>query len=417
MKLKKISIFEFDNFAKNHPLGSYHQTAAYAMLASEQGYDYELIGMIDNNNNIVAASLILIKKLGLFYKYGYAPKGFLINYYDPNILEEFVTLLKKEYFKQNFAFIKINPEISIGKLNNKTKQIKYNYKNYQIENTLKKLNFKKLEGNNRFETKFPKFNSILVLKNTEFKLLSKNTRNKINKSIKNGLIFEKGNRESIPIIYNFIKNKKDHSIHHYYNYYNAFAREKNIDMFLVKIDFENCLINLREKYEKEYLKNSKITELLMIEQSQENLKKKLESDKTLNTLNENIATTTKYLSEHKEKYIAGAITIKYKNRISILISGFDKEFKNLCPNYFLHYNLIEYYKKDYDFMDLNGITGDFTETNPYKGLNEFKMGFNPESFEFIGEWDLIINDGLYKSLDQSGQLAKEFKRKEKSIIE
>ena len=66
-------------------------------------------------------------------------------------------------------------------------------------------------------------------------------------------------------------------------------------------------------------------------------------------------------------------------------------------------------------MDLNGITGDFTNTNPYKGLDEFKLGFNPLTFEYIGEYDFIINEGLYKSMEQSGQLAKEFKRKEKSI--
>ncbi|MDE5888969.1 MAG: peptidoglycan bridge formation glycyltransferase FemA/FemB family protein [Bacilli bacterium] len=79
--------------------------------------------------------------------------------------------------------------------------------------------------------------------------------------------------------------------------------------------------------------------------------------------------------------------------------------------------LIEYYKNDYDFMDLNGITGDFTRTNPYKGLDEFKKGFNPLPFEYIGEFDFIINEGLYRSLEQSGQLSKEFKRKEKRISE
>lgn len=410
MKLRKISIFEFENYAMSHPLGSYHQSASYALLASENGYDYETIAMIDDNNNIKAASLILFKKLGLFNKYAYAPKGFLIDYYNPELLEEFTKLLKKEYHKQNVAFIKINPEISIGKIDNKTKKIKYNYKNYQIQNYLTKLNFKKIEGTN-FETKFPKFNTILVLKNTTFNTLSKNTRNKINKGIKCGLSIEKGNRESIPIIYEFIKNKKHKLINHYYNYYNAFIKDKKIDFFLVKIDFEQCLINLRNNYEKELNKNLKISDEIRFNQNDEILKKKLESDKYLNTLNENITTITKYLAQHKEKYIAGAITIKYKNRVSILISGFDKEFKSICPNYFLHYSLIEHYKKDFDFMDLNGISGNFTEDNPYKGLDKFKLGFNPETFEFIGEWDLIINDGLYKSMDQSGQLAKEFSKK------
>ena len=71
MKLKSLSIFEFDEFANSHPLGSYHQSSYYALLASEQGYDYDLIGLVDDDNNVMAASLILIKKIGLFNRYGY----------------------------------------------------------------------------------------------------------------------------------------------------------------------------------------------------------------------------------------------------------------------------------------------------------------------------------------------------------
>ena len=46
MKLKDLSIFEFDEYSNNHPLGSYHQTSNYALLASEEGYDYDLVGIL-----------------------------------------------------------------------------------------------------------------------------------------------------------------------------------------------------------------------------------------------------------------------------------------------------------------------------------------------------------------------------------
>ncbi len=414
MKLRTLSIFEFDAFAEKHPLGSYHQTSNYGMLMSEQGLDYELIGMIDNNNEIVAASLIIIKKFNFLYKYAYAPKGFLVNYYDFNQVKEFTKLLKKRYHSKNISFIKINPEIAIGQVDIKNKHIKYN-KNKQIENTLKELKFRKLEGNNKFDTKLPKFNSIVLLKETNINTISKNARNKINKCKKYGLTFEKVKRDKIEILFDFIKNKKDHNINHYYNYYNAFSKNNSIDIFLVKINFEIALISLREKYEKEYQRNLKLVDEVMENPSSTNLKKKLESDKTLSLYKDSISAVTIYLRNNEEKYIAGAITIKYKNRVSILISGFDQEYKFFNANYFLHNEIIEYYKDDYDYLDLNGITGDFTSDNPYKGLNEFKLNWNPVSFEYIGEYDFIINEGLYKNLEQNGVLTKEFKRKEKSI--
>ena len=413
MKIRTLSIFEFDDYAKSHPLGSYHQSSSYALLMSEHGYEYDLLGLIDEKNNLKAASLILYKKLGMFNKYGYAPKGFLIDYHDKELLQEFIKAIKKYYAKKNFVFIKINPEISVGNMDYKKKTINYN-KNHIIETTLRSLNFRKLEGNKRFETKIPIYNAVQVLKTTNLRTVTKNTRNKIRKGMKHGLSLEKGNREAIDILYPFIKNKKGHSIYHYYNYYNAFSRNDEIDIFLVKINFEDCLTNLRERYEEEIENNNIIVNKVMINPSKENLKRKLESDTVLNTIKDNIALASNCLSQKKEQYIAGAITIKYKNRVYILITGYDKNFKKFSPNYFLHYQLIEYYKNDFDFIDLNGITGDFTPENPYKGLDEFKLGFNPYAFEYIGEYDLIINDAIYKAMEQSGQLAKEFNKKEKS---
>ena len=413
MKLKDLSFFEFDEFAKNHPLASYHQSSNYALFASEQGFDYDLVSMTDEADNIVAATLIIYKKINFIYRYGYAPKGFLLNYYDENIIKNFTTLLKKRYFKKNFAFIKINPEISIGALDYNRKKITYN-KNQSIENVLEANGFKKL-NNKFFDQKLPKFNATILLKDFSLKNIAKNTRNKINKSIKYGLSIKKASREDINILYKFIKNKKNHQINHYYNYFNAFNNSKNIDIFLIKIDFETCLINLRKSYDKELNKNNILIDKLMHYNNEENLTKKLASDKALTTYQEKIKIVTNYLAQQKEEFIAGAITIKYRNRVNILISGFDKKYKDFCPNYFLHYKLIQYYKKEYDFLDLNGITGDFNDDNPYKGLNEFKFGFKPLAFEYIGEFDFIINEGLYKSMLANGILFKEFNKKQKTI--
>ncbi len=185
MKLKVLSIFEFDEFAKNHPLGSFHQSSSYGMLMTESGFDYELIGMVDENDKLWAASLILFKKIGLFSKYGYAPKGFLIDYSNLALLKEFTTLLKHRYYKKNFVFIKINPEISIASLDFKEKQ-KIFTEGKIIEENLEKIGFRKLGDNKYFETMQPKFNAALRLKNFDLTRVDKRTRNKIRKSLRKG---------------------------------------------------------------------------------------------------------------------------------------------------------------------------------------------------------------------------------------
>jgi lipid II:glycine glycyltransferase (peptidoglycan interpeptide bridge formation enzyme) len=63
--IKELTVFEFDEFAKKHPLKSYHQTSSYAILMSNNGYSYDLIGYFDENNNLIAASVILFKKINI----------------------------------------------------------------------------------------------------------------------------------------------------------------------------------------------------------------------------------------------------------------------------------------------------------------------------------------------------------------
>lgn len=411
MKLKRMSVLEFDEYSKNHPLGSFHQSTSYAMLMSENNFDYELIGMVDNQDNVVAASLILIKRMGLFIKYGYAPKGFLIDYSNLKLVKEFCQLLKKRYYGKNFVFIKINPEIIIGTLQNNT--IQYN-DNKKIIEDLESIGFKKLTDNKYFESLLPKFNAVINLKDFAIEKADKRTRNKLRKSEKKGFSFIKGERQDIDIIYKFIKNKKNVSKNHYYNYYNAFSKSNNIDIFLIKLNFQEALIETRKNYEKEVTRNNTLVNKFLNNNTPENLRKKMDSDHILETLKNDIAYLTKCLGTKNEEYIGGAITITFKNRVYILISGYSPKYKQFNTNYYLHNQLIEYYKNEYDFLDLNGITGDFTNDNPFKGLNEFKLGFNPSAFELIGELDFIINEGVYINLESNGLLLKEFDRTERN---
>ncbi len=52
-------------------------------------------------------------------------------------------------------------------------------------------------------------------------------------------------------------------------------------------------------------------------------------------------------------------------------------------------------------MHLNGITGDFDNlSNPYKGLTHFKLGFNSNIEEYIGEFTLVINRSKYATFNK-----------------
>ena len=406
MNIKEMSIAEFKEFLSSHFIGNFHESINYAMIKAEEGYDYEFISY--GGDEIVGAALILYKKIGGYY-YGYSPRGFLIDYSNTFLLEDFTKKIKTFYEKKNFVFIKINPEIAVAKLNKKTMNFEYN-ENYRIVDNLIRCGYKKLKDNMNFESLLPRVNAIINLDEFDVNKLNKNTRNKIKKGLRKGLVLEKCDHNKLNIFYEFIKNKIKKDEYYYNDFYNVFSKTADVDLLLVRVDYKTFLINSTNAYNNEARINNYLNNKLLSNNNSNVINSKMNSDKTLLSYKNDIAEASKYLNTNTETYLAGALVIKYQNRVIIEISGFDKSMGRYSPNYFLYYALIKYYSKNYKYIDLNGITGDLSKDGYYYGLNRFKMGFNPDVYEYIGEFDLVINDKEYNKLLKSGLLAKELNK-------
>lgn len=413
MQIKEINEIEFDNFASSHVLKNYYQTSYYGNLMKKFGYTPIYIGVFDNDS-IVGAALILSKYIAINIKYGYSPRGFLIDYQNTYYLEEFTKLVKKYFFKKGFAFIKINPEITLAEVISETNSKNINNNSVKIINELERLNYKKLKNNIYFESLLPKYNPIINLKRFDINNLNKNIKQKIHNKDKKGISLIRGDEYNLNEFYEFVKNKKDNSIEYYKNYYKIFNEAKMADLWLLQIDYHEYLKLTQEEYTNLLEKNERINkEFIENTKNKQLLRAKMESDRKLTSLNQEITDINTYIQNGVNKQIiASALTIKFKNRVNIVISGFDKNIK-LNPNHILYIKLIEHYKNEnYSYLDLNGITGDFTPSNPYRGLNEFKLNFNPNIYEYIGEFDLIINQTLYSLLWTTKILHNEFDRKD-----
>ena len=413
MQIKEINENEFDNFANNHILKNYYQTSKYGNLMKKFGYNPIYIAMFEENK-IIGAALILSKYIAINVKYGYSPRGFLIDYQNEYYLKEFTKLIKKYFFKKGFAFIKINPEITLAEVFPETNTKNINEMSQEIIKELEDLNYKKLKDNIYFESLLPKYNPIINLKTFNIENLNKNIKQKIKNKDKNGISLIKGDEYNLNQFYELVKNKKDNSIEYYKNYYKIFNEANMSDLWLLQIDYHEYLKNAQEEYTTLLEENDLINKAFINDTNNKQLlRQKMESDKKITTLNQEITEINNYIQNGIYKQIiATALTIKYQNRVNIVISGFDKHTKQ-NPNHILYTKLIENYKNEnYSYLDLNGITGDFSHDNPYKGLNDFKLNFNPNIYEYIGEFDLIINQTLYSLLWTTKILHNEFDRKD-----
>lgn len=409
MTLRELSTQEFTNFEKAHELSNFYQTVSYAMLMAENGYDYDLIGLVDDDNNILASSMILLKPIGIKCYYGYAPRGFLIDYNNKQLVEDFTQKLKEYYYDKNVIFIKLNPNIITGEVNTRNFSTTYN-SNKELINYLKNLGYHKLKDNLYFESQLPRFNAIINLQEFNHNNLVKNTKNKIKKGVRKGLIFSIYDKSYLDI---FNSLAKDNNNYYFKDFYTVFEKNDNIDLFLVTIDYEQFLENSQYMYNKELERNTKLNEKLTKNNNNKTINAKMNSDKVLLSYKNDIMEATKGIRDNEKIYLAGALVVKHNNKVNIIASRYDKKYKRFVPNYFLYYNIIKYYQNNYDFLDLNGFTGDFTQENPYHGLNRFKLGFNPNIYEYLGEFDLVIEPKSYEILLRNNVLAKEFNKIEK----
>lgn len=412
INVREITKDDFNTFSHTHILKNMYQTVEYAKLMERNGYKPMFIGGFEDNT-IVAGGLILIKNIGTF-KYGYSPRGFLIDYSDSERLNDFTKKLQNFLSKKSIVFVKINPEVTYALVNNVgEKQINTN--NEYIVDTLESLGYKKLKDNLYFESLLPKYNPIINLVNYNNSILSKNLKNKIDYGSKKGIELVEGSIEDMPKVYNLIKHKRPKPISYFEDYYTIYNEKDMMDLLLLNINNNEYLKTIKEEYEKESEINSEANIQFQKNPGNSTLyDKKMISDKKINDLNNEIAIITDKLQRNiLNETFAVALVIKYHNRAYLLISGFDKNFGRINANDILYHKILEKYKNEgYRFFDLNGITGDFSDTNPYKSLNEFKLQFNPSIFEYIGEFDLIINKSVYKFMLNSNLLAKEFNKKD-----
>lgn len=405
MEIKELTIQAFTEFTKNSPLKNFMQTEEYARVMGEEKYNYDYIGLVDDSGLIRAASLILWRRIGFNTRYGYAPKGFLINYYDEALIRIFVEKLKSYYHKKNFIFIKIDPEIVVSEIDPNTYE-NYNNPNMRLKQDLRRYGFLKLKDNIYFESLNPRFNAYVDLKNTDIVNYAKAHRNKVRNAKRKGLYIEKGDQKDIEAFYRMLNTKEN--ISHYKNMYNYFGDK--LDFILVKVSYEEFIKNSQSLYEIEQDRNNLYNVILRRSNKESDLHRKMDSDTKLGILKDEIRDATAGLQTNDNCIVAGAFIVKYENRVHVVESGFDKDFKNLNANYFLYDAIINNYKDEYEFLDLGGIAGSFKKDDAYRGLNRFKLGFNTSIFEYIGEFDLIFSQIGYDSLLASGKLASEFNK-------
>lgn len=401
MKLRELTNDEFLNFSKSYNIKSIYQTVEYALVMNKQKFDAMFIGLIDENNYIVAASLILIEKSGHF-KYAYAPRGFLIDYCNHNVLKTFTEEIKRFLGKKNIIAIKISPYIIRNTYDTKYNVVTKNNYYDNILQDLQQLGYYHLGYNEKFEALKPRYEAIIDLDIPYymiFKNFKKSLRTKIRSAEMKGVKIYKGTEENLSYLYLQTKKKYPRDLKYFEECYNQFSKSNNIEFFYAKIDTEAYLKNIQKKYTIQEELCTDINNKIMKNTNQSNkyITQKLEADKQFDQYKKELIKATKMLRDNPEGIVvASALIIKNKNEVFLLMDGYDPNYKKMNAKHLLLWKLCERYAKSgFKKFNLNGIAGINNTPEEYKGLNEFKLNFNAHANEYIGDLELITNNALY----------------------
>lgn len=403
MYIKELTNKEFNSFTDSFTDFSIYQTSEYGFVMNTQNYNVLFLGLIDDNI-IRAASLILVEKESMF-KYAYTPKGFLIDYNDKPLVEEFTTLIKKYLNKKKIMAIKINPMIVRCSYDYKTNQAIFNPKFDEQLEFLKSLGYYHLGFNNLFESFKPRFNGIINLRKpipTLYSELDKNFKNKIKSADKNGVRIIKGTENELDYLYDQVKNKYPRDKKYFQDTFYFFKKRNMIDYYYAILDTNAYLINVQKKFQKQTeicsKYNSKLFRNVKSKKSNNKLiSSKIFAENKLNELKNELVLATKLLKESPQGIVLATMLItKYRGEAYIFMDGYNKDFKKLNAKHLMTWKLIEKYSNEnYDRFNLGGMTNPSINNDKYNGLNEFKLSFNARCVEYVGDLELITSPAIY----------------------
>ena len=330
MKIKEIDEYLFSEFAKKHILKNFFQTKEYGKLMTYSQYNPIFIGGYINDD-LVAASLILSKSIAPSIKYGYAPRGFLINYYDTSLLKEFTKKVKDYFFTKGYAFIKINPEVAFATVDLENRKKIVNTKSKELIDILKSSGYDKLKDNLYFESLLHKWTPVINLSTYNLNELDKDVKDEIKEIDEKGITLISGNENDIEKFYSFVENKNKKTIDYYKKLYEIFKKSDMVDLILLELDYDRYIKYLQRRYIKEQEINDEINTRFRNNSNNDDIyNDKMKSDKILNDISSDIALSNQKMQESFTKEVYGsALVIKYEGRVSIVISGQKNDFKML----------------------------------------------------------------------------------------
>ena len=390
MELVEINKDEFNNLADNFTCKNFFQTSNMGSSLESRGKKVYYLALKDNKD-INALAMVYEGNIFLGKKEFICLKGFLADYNNFEIVKEFSEKLLDFVIKHNGYKLTIDPYIIEAQRDIDGKIVENGNNNYKVIEYLKELGYTK----SKVDTQV-RYNFCLDLENKTkeeiFKNFKQNTRNLINRALREGVEITNLKYEELPtfkqITEETCKRREfpDKSLEYYQSMYKAFQD---------KVVFKLARLNINKHLE--YLNNLKKDYEEKISKIQGSNKKKDNYEFELNNVKKKIEKAQNLPSDNGYLNLAASMFMLYGNETIYLFSGSNDLYNEYGGPYLIQWNIIEYaIENKYKRHNFFGILNYDDPNSKDYGVYLFKKGFNGYVEELIGEYYICSNSLVSK---------------------
>lgn len=419
MKFTELTVKEYDNFVQNPSLEShYFQVKESIATREEDGFQVVLLGLKDDNNQVIAASLFSkIPTMGSYVYY--SNRGPVMDYSDLGLVDYYLRELDKYLQHHNCLYVKMDPywiyQIYDKDINSLSKQIN----NDALVNLFKAHGYEHHGFTTQYDTSSQvRWMGVLNLDGETPASLKKQfdsqRKRNINKAINNGIKVRFLDRDEFHIFLELYRETEERAgfvsktDDYFYNFIDNYGDKVLVPLAYIDLDEninsiqsaltekENRRDQMMEKEQKSDKQLKKIAELdRQIEHDKKELLQNSELRQTDGSVL-NLASGVFFANAYEVNYFSG---------------GSSEKYNRFMGPYMMHWFMINYcFDHGYDRYNFYGLSGDFTENSEDYGVYRFKRGFNVQIEELIGDFYKPIKKTKYNLFNTLNNIRKKLNR-------
>ena len=406
MKFVNLTSEEFEQFTSEN-FSHYTQSSIHYNNRSKTKGDAHLVGVKDDQEDVIAACLLTEARSLKFFKYFYTHRGPVMDFNNLVLVRFFFKSLTAYLKKHNCLYVLVDPYV-LENLRQPNGEIIESFDNRALIKTMEELGYKHQGYTVGYDTMSQiRWLSVLNLKDkSEDQLLKEmdyQTRRNIKKTYEMGVKVKTLPIEETNTFFELFKMAEEkHGFKFREEPYFVEMQKTYEDHAMLKlayIDLQDYLDTLQTKHQNlnQQLKDVEKT----LEENPNSKKNKTKHTQVKQQFDSNARkirqTKEKIAEEGQVLHLAAALYIYNDHEVYYLSSGSNPKYNAYMGAYRLQWDMIQFAKEhNIDRYNFYGVTGDFSENAEDAGVQKFKEGFNAKIYEYIGDFIKPIKPLFYK---------------------